>query len=175
MGIVECSPAILESAGKTLDAERPVYMVNMVRYRDHAAYRGKSEFPPCSGREAYFQRYAPAFNNVARGEDYGLFWVGNVRGGVGRRRGGKLGRHRDRPILEFRRASSNPRKLGLRSRSGPAPARCAGGLAVHCDHSAQPAQMRNTQADGGSSQSELSKTDGGLRRRSRDTARHRTA
>jgi uncharacterized protein (DUF1330 family) len=80
MGIVECSPAILETAGKTLDAEGPVYMVNMVRYRDHADYRGKSEFPPCSGREAYFQRYAPAFNNVARGEDYGLFWVGNVRG-----------------------------------------------------------------------------------------------
>ena len=80
MGIVECSPAVLETAGKTLDAEGPVYMVNMVRYRDHASYRGKSEFPPCSGREAYFQRYAPAFNKVAQGEDYGLFWVGNVRG-----------------------------------------------------------------------------------------------
>ena len=35
--------------------------------------------------------------------------------------------------------------------------------------------MRNTQAGGGSSQSGLSKTDGGLRRRSLDTARHRTA
>jgi hypothetical protein len=40
MGIVECSPAILEAAGKTLDAEGPVYMVNMVRYRDQADYRG---------------------------------------------------------------------------------------------------------------------------------------
>jgi len=35
--------------------------------------------------------------------------------------------------------------------------------------------MRNTQAGGGSSQSGLSKTDGGLRRRLLDTARHRTA
>jgi len=35
--------------------------------------------------------------------------------------------------------------------------------------------MRNTRAGGGSSQSGLSKTDGGLRRRSLDTARHRTA
>jgi hypothetical protein len=42
MGIVECSPAILEAAGKTLDAEGPVYMVNMVRYRDQADYRGSS-------------------------------------------------------------------------------------------------------------------------------------
>jgi uncharacterized protein (DUF1330 family) len=81
MGIVECSPATLEAAGRTLDTEGPVYMVNMVRYQDHADYRGK-EFPPCSGREAYFQRYAPAFNKIARSEDenYGLFWVGNVRG-----------------------------------------------------------------------------------------------
>ena len=125
MAIVECSPAILETAGKTLDAEGPVHMVNMVRYRDHADYRGKSEFPPCSGREAYFQLYAPAFNNVAQGEDYGLFWVGNVRGVlVGAE--GELGRHRDRPIFEFRSASSNPRKFGLRSGSGAAPTRCPG-------------------------------------------------
>jgi hypothetical protein len=54
-------------------------MVNMVRYREQAEYGGHSELPPCSGREAYFQRYAPAFNKVAEGEDYGLFWVGNVR------------------------------------------------------------------------------------------------
>jgi len=80
MGIVEYSPATLEAAGKTLDATGPVYMVNMVRFRDRADYRGESELPPCSGREAYFQRYAPAFNKVARDEDYGLFWVGNVRG-----------------------------------------------------------------------------------------------
>ena len=80
MGIVEYSPATLEAAGKTLDAKGPVYMVNMVRFRDRADYRGESELPPCSGREAYFQRYAPAFNKVARDEDYGLFWVGNVRG-----------------------------------------------------------------------------------------------
>jgi uncharacterized protein (DUF1330 family) len=80
MGFVECSAAALEAAGRTLDTEGPVYMVNMVRFRDHADYSGKPELAPCSGREAYFQRYAPAFNEVARGEDYGLFWVGNVRG-----------------------------------------------------------------------------------------------
>src|SRR5580692_8439453 len=79
MQTVECSAAALEAAGKTLDGEGPVYMVNMVRFRDRADYHGTSAFPPCSGRDAYLQRYAPAFNKVAQGEDYGVFWLGNVR------------------------------------------------------------------------------------------------
>jgi uncharacterized protein (DUF1330 family) len=78
METVECSAATLEAAGKALDGEGPVYMVNMVRYRERADYHGKSEFPPCSGRDAYFGRYAPAFNKVAQGEDYGVFWLGHV-------------------------------------------------------------------------------------------------
>jgi uncharacterized protein (DUF1330 family) len=77
--IEEVTRAALEEAGKALAEAGPVYMVNMVRYRDQADYRRKSELPPCSGREAYFQRYAPAFNKVAAGADYGLFWIGNVR------------------------------------------------------------------------------------------------
>ena len=79
MANVECSAAALEAAGKTLDGEGPVYMVNMVRFRDRADYQGTSALPSCSGRDAYFQRYAPAFNKVAQGEDYGVFWLGNVR------------------------------------------------------------------------------------------------
>lgn len=55
-------------------------MVNLVRYYTQADYETGSDLPPCSGREAYFQRYAPAFNKVALGQDYGLFWVGNVQG-----------------------------------------------------------------------------------------------
>ena len=55
-------------------------MVNLVRYRVQAQYRDKSDLPPCSGRAAYLQRYAPAFKKVAEGEEYGVFWVGNVRG-----------------------------------------------------------------------------------------------
>jgi uncharacterized protein (DUF1330 family) len=80
MESVEYTRVALEEAGKVLGDAGPVHMVNMVRYRDQADYRGNSDLPPCSGREAYFQRYAPAFNKVAQGEDYGLFWVGNVRG-----------------------------------------------------------------------------------------------
>lgn len=69
----------LEAASQTLGDQEPVYMVNLVRYRDEADYGANTELPACSGREAYFQRYAPAFNRVAAGQDYALFWVGNVR------------------------------------------------------------------------------------------------
>ena len=80
MTSIECTRSALEAAGKTLAEAGPVFMVNLVRYRDHAAYKPGTDLPPCSGREAYFQRYAPAFNQVAEGENHGVFWVGNVRG-----------------------------------------------------------------------------------------------
>lgn len=80
MSKIECTPLALQAAAEGLGDACPVYMVNLVRYRSEAAYETESTLPPCSGREAYFQRYAPAFNRVAQGEDYGLFWVGHVHG-----------------------------------------------------------------------------------------------
>ena len=80
MTSIECTRSALEAAGQTLAGAGPVFMVNMVRYRDQAAYEPGPHLPPCSGREAYFQRYAPAFNKVAEGENHAVFWVGNVRG-----------------------------------------------------------------------------------------------
>lgn len=80
MATIDCTRTALEAAGETLADAGTVYMINLVRYRDEATYEAGSDLPSCSGREAYFQRYAPAFNKVAQGEDYGLFWVGNVRG-----------------------------------------------------------------------------------------------
>lgn len=77
---IECPRRALEAATETLAESGPIFMVNMVRYRDQAAYEPGTHLPPCSGREAYFQRYAPAFNQVAEGEGHSVFWVGNVRG-----------------------------------------------------------------------------------------------
>ena len=77
---IEDNPAALEAAANNLVGAGPIYMVNMVRYRPAATYPKGNELPPCSGREAYFQRYAPAFGQVAQGEDYSVFWIGNVRG-----------------------------------------------------------------------------------------------
>ncbi|MBB2929006.1 hypothetical protein [Paraburkholderia silvatlantica] len=80
MSYTEYTPAAFEAASLALGNQEPVYMINLVRYRAEADYGGKAELPACTGREAYFQRYAPAFNQVAAGEDYSVFWVGSVRG-----------------------------------------------------------------------------------------------
>src|SRR3979490_2486432 len=61
---VESTAAALEAARNTVGEAEPVYMINMVRYRDQADYEGRLDLPACSGREAYFQRYAPACNNT---------------------------------------------------------------------------------------------------------------
>ena len=78
MANLEYTRTALDAAAKTL-GEGVVHMVNLVRYRDRAEYPAESELAPCSGREAYFGRYAPAFRKVAEAADYGVFWVGHVR------------------------------------------------------------------------------------------------
>ena len=42
----------------------PVTMINLVAFYPEAQYEDAQE-RPCSGREAYLERYAPAFNQVA--------------------------------------------------------------------------------------------------------------
>ncbi|MGO6748008.1 hypothetical protein ACCS93_37320 [Rhizobium ruizarguesonis] len=73
-------PGIFEEASKELSGEEPVYMINMVKYRREAYYEQDSGLPPCSGREAYLNRYAPAFAEVAQGERYSVFRIDDVKG-----------------------------------------------------------------------------------------------
>lgn len=80
MSTIVYTPETLHVAGEGLGNAEPVYMVNLVRYRSEAVYEAGRTLPSCLGREAYFERYAPAFNAVAQGEDYQLFWVGKVQG-----------------------------------------------------------------------------------------------
>jgi len=64
-----------------LDSEGPIIMVNLLRYRERAAYPQSSAATPCSGREAY-QRYSEvALRTVAEvgGE---LFYLGRVAASV---------------------------------------------------------------------------------------------
>lgn len=76
----EYSQSVFDDAAVQLGDQGPVYMVNLVRYRAEAHYSSGTDEQPCSGREAYFERYAPAFNTVAQGEDYSVSWVGKVHG-----------------------------------------------------------------------------------------------
>ena len=43
---------------------RPVYMLNLLRFRETALYQDGRDEPPCSGREAYYERYIPAFRRL---------------------------------------------------------------------------------------------------------------
>ena len=82
MTTVDLMPGALDAAGQALSGKGTVHMVNLVRYRAQADYGGRTDPPPCSGREAYLQRYAPAFAKVAEqvapGEKYSVFLLGTV-------------------------------------------------------------------------------------------------
>ena len=63
--VVELTPAAVVAAAALIPEKSPVFMVNLVRYHPQATYEDQSKFAPCSGQEAYLQRYAPAFNQIA--------------------------------------------------------------------------------------------------------------
>ncbi len=79
----DITPDTLDTAGRALAAAGPVCMVNLLRYRPHADYGDRTDLPPCSGREAYLQRYVPAFARVAAavapGEPFAAVFVGSVQ------------------------------------------------------------------------------------------------
>jgi uncharacterized protein (DUF1330 family) len=77
MGSVEPSPerlqALLESAG----ADAPVVMINLLRYREKAAYPEGFDAEPCSGREAYGRYGAVAIQRIATVGGR-VLWMGSV-------------------------------------------------------------------------------------------------
>ncbi len=58
-------PETVQAAAQRFPAGAPLLMVNLLRFRDVAAYGKASEVPAASGREAYFGNYLPAFNRIA--------------------------------------------------------------------------------------------------------------
>ncbi|MEY9753349.1 hypothetical protein [Bradyrhizobium yuanmingense] len=70
--------ASLAMAASSLPGDQPIFMINLLRYRNEALYRDKSELPACSGREAYFTRYVPAFRKIATPQGVRPTWLGSV-------------------------------------------------------------------------------------------------
>ena len=64
MKSTEISSEMTAAAAQTLAGKGSVYMVNLVRYREQAVYRPGKNYPPCSGREAFLQRYVPAVGKM---------------------------------------------------------------------------------------------------------------
>ena len=51
----------LQAGTATAPEDGPVVMLNLLRFNEQAHYQEEG-FSPCSGAQAYFERYVPAFN-----------------------------------------------------------------------------------------------------------------
>jgi uncharacterized protein (DUF1330 family) len=76
MGAVEPTPERLQAFLKASDAS-PLVMINLLRYRERAAYPPGSDAEPCSGREAY-QRYAAVALRTVAEVGARPVWLGEV-------------------------------------------------------------------------------------------------
>ncbi len=77
MATTDIGKGSMEKAARAL-GDGEVLMLNLLRYNAQARYDGSGQ-PPCSGREAYFTRYVPAFAEVTLGMGIAAQWVGTVR------------------------------------------------------------------------------------------------
>ena len=70
------------AAETTIHENTPVIMLNLLRFNKQAEYGNRKDEKPCSGMEAYLERYVPAFNKVAEAEGIHvqLNYVGTVNG-----------------------------------------------------------------------------------------------
>ncbi len=74
---IELNAGALDAAASALQGQGPIYMINLLRYREQADY-GDLEMPPCTGREAYQQRYVAAFAKAAGSKEFTVFYIGAV-------------------------------------------------------------------------------------------------
>ena len=80
MSRVELDLNNVRAAEAKIPSGVPVTMINLVAFFPKAQYEDENE-KPCSGMEAYIQRYAPAFNQVAAElgvESIEVIYVGTV-------------------------------------------------------------------------------------------------
>ena len=56
---VEIGIEAISAAVGSLPSNQPIMMINLLRFREHADYGALDNQSPCSGREAYMERYAP--------------------------------------------------------------------------------------------------------------------
>jgi uncharacterized protein (DUF1330 family) len=69
--------------GNLAPTDDPVVMINLLRFREQADYGDRSaEFSPCSGREAYFERYAAVSSPLIMADGAKIHWMGEVLGNV---------------------------------------------------------------------------------------------
>jgi uncharacterized protein (DUF1330 family) len=78
MPSIEPSPEQLQTLFADSQDDAPVVMINLLRYRDRAAYPPDVEAGPCSGREAY-ERYGAAVMPLLAALGAKVVWRGTVK------------------------------------------------------------------------------------------------
>jgi len=67
MSSITTDMSVIEAGLQQFPADQSLLMVNLLRYRATADYAAGGDGAPCSGREAYYQRYAaPTFDIIRR-------------------------------------------------------------------------------------------------------------
>jgi hypothetical protein len=78
-------PQAVLTAQDKIPEHTPFVMLNLLRFKDKADYGDRKDFDPCSGQEAYLQRYIPGFNKAAKAEnisDIEINYIGSVQGQI---------------------------------------------------------------------------------------------
>ena len=76
---IEIDPKDLLAATAIIPENTPILMLNLLRYKAQADYGQRTDISPCTGYEAYFQRYIPAFTKIASGiEGIQPFFISNA-------------------------------------------------------------------------------------------------
>jgi uncharacterized protein (DUF1330 family) len=77
MGSIDPTPASFKALSSAVPAGKPVVMLNMLRFRERAAYSAGSGQPPRSGREAYAEYSREALQHV-RSVGGRVIWKGDA-------------------------------------------------------------------------------------------------
>lgn len=77
MKSIEPAPERIEQFLRDAPNDKPIVMINLLRYRDQAAYASDADAEPCSGREAY-QRYGTAVMPLIVKAGARPTWMGTV-------------------------------------------------------------------------------------------------
>ena len=80
MRTVTISEAALAELERQVPQGVPVTMLNLLRFRDTADYGPNDTLAPCSGRAAYYERYAPAVTPMVMALGGRVVWAGSVLG-----------------------------------------------------------------------------------------------
>ncbi len=75
---IEVDAAKAKTAFEQIPEDEPLFMLNLLRFNEQANYKNEENHQPMTGREAYFEKYAPAFWKAAEGEDVQIFFAGKV-------------------------------------------------------------------------------------------------